>query len=96
MQKNMRGQSRSRAKCLLFQDLKHKPAVNEADPTLAAITTPASVPPEQAISNRSLIQAVKAVNEAGNLGNNKEVTFQIDRTTKLPVIQIVDRSTAGI
>jgi uncharacterized FlaG/YvyC family protein len=67
--------------------------VNGADSTLPAIPTSAVVPQEQTINNRALIQAVKVVNEAGTLGNNKEVTFQIDRTTKLPVIQIVDRST---
>lgn len=62
-------------------------------PTLATVSSPAPVPPEQAANNRNLIQAVKAVNEAGTFGENNEITFQIDRNSHLPVIQIIDRST---
>ena len=67
-----------------------------AAPALAAIPTPAQVPPEQAANNRNLIQAVKAVNEAGTLGDNNEITFQMDRNSRLPVIQIIDRSTKQV
>ncbi len=63
--------------------------------TLAAIPNPEGVPPAQAAANRSLIQAVKTVNDAGTLGEN-EITFQIDRTSHLPVVQIVDRSTQKV
>jgi uncharacterized FlaG/YvyC family protein len=66
-----------------------------AAPALAAIPTPA-VPPEQAANNRNLIQAVKAVNEAGTLGEQNEITFQMDRNSRLPVIQIIDRSTKQV
>jgi len=67
-----------------------------AAPALAAIPTPAQGPPEQAANNRNLIQAVKAVNEAGTLGDNNEITFQMDRNSRLPVIQIIDRSTKQV
>ena len=67
-----------------------------AAPALAAISTSTQVPPEQAANNRNLIQAVKAVNEAGTLGDNNEITFQMDRNSRLPVIQIIDRSTKQV
>lgn len=67
--------------------------LNGTSTALAAIPTPAPIPPEQAANNRSLIQAVKAVNEAGTFGENNEITFQIDRNSRLPLIRIIDRST---
>ena len=67
-----------------------------AAPALAAIPTPVQVPPEQAANNRNLIQAVKAVNEAGTLGDSNEITFQMDRNSHLPVIKIIDRSTKQV
>ena len=65
-------------------------------PALAAVPTPAQVPPEQAANNRSLVRAVQAVNEAGAFGDNNEITFQIDRTSHMPLIQIIDRSTKQV
>ncbi len=56
---------------------------------------PEPVPPEQAAANRDLVQAVKTVNAAGGLGNN-EITFQMDRTTKMPVIRIIDKDTKEV
>jgi uncharacterized FlaG/YvyC family protein len=61
--------------------------------SLAAIPTPERVPPEQAAANRDLVQAVKAVNEAGTFGDNNEITFQIDRASHLPLVRIIDRTT---
>ena len=70
--------------------------VNGVAPALAAIPTLAPVPPEQAANNRNLIQAIKAVNEAGTFGDNNEITFQIDRNSRRPVVQIIDRSTKKV
>ena len=56
---------------------------------------PEPLPPEQAAANRELVQAVKTVNAAGALGNN-EITFQMDRTTKMPVIRIIDKDTKEV
>jgi uncharacterized FlaG/YvyC family protein len=69
---------------------------NAAASTLAAIPTPESVPPAQAAANRSLIQAVNTVNGSGTLGNNNELTFQIDRASHLAIVQIIDRSTKKV
>lgn len=70
--------------------------LNGAAPALAAIPTPAPVAPEEAANNRNLIQAVKAVNEAGTFGDNNEITFQFDRNSRQPIVQIIDRSTKQV
>lgn len=57
---------------------------------------PEPIPPEQAAANRELVQAVKAVNADGLLGSNNELTFQMDRTTKMPVIRIIDKDTKEV
>jgi uncharacterized FlaG/YvyC family protein len=68
-------------------------AAAAAAAALATIPPPERVPPEQAAANHELIQAVKAVNEAGTFGENNEITFQIDRNSHLPVVRIIDRTT---
>jgi uncharacterized FlaG/YvyC family protein len=64
---------------------------NGSAPTLAA--TPAPIPPEQAAANRDLLQAVRTLNTAAAFGEQNEITFQVDRASRLPVIRIVDRNT---
>jgi uncharacterized FlaG/YvyC family protein len=58
-----------------------------------AVSTPAPVAPEQLAENRDLIQAVKALNAAASFGDDNELAFLMDRTTRLPVIRIVNRKT---
>jgi len=61
----------------------------------APVTT--SEPAQQELAqNRELIQAVKALNEAGLLGQNNELTFALDRQTQRPVVRIVDRATGEV
>jgi uncharacterized FlaG/YvyC family protein len=57
------------------------------------VAAPAPAAPEQAAENRDLVQAVKAVNASASLGDNNELTFQLDRNTRLPIIRIVNRKT---
>ena len=57
------------------------------------VSTPAPVAPEQLAENRDLIQAVKALNAAASFGDDNELAFLMDRTTRLPVIRIVNRKT---
>jgi len=64
-------------------------------PLFATLPSPEPVPSQQAAQNRALIQAVRAVNAAGRF-RNYEVTFQMDRKLRLPVIRIVDRTTNEI
>jgi flagellar protein FlaG len=44
-------------------------------------------------ANREVIQAVRAVNASGKLGDRNELTFSVDRRTRRPVITIVNRDT---
>jgi len=67
-----------------------------ATTALPLVRTPAPVSPEHAAGNRSLIQAVKAVNQAETFGDNYEITFQFDRNSRLPVIRIVNRGTNDV
>ena len=59
-------------------------------------TTPAPAPPEQAMENRDIVQAVKALNAAQSFGDNNELSFMVDRGTKLPVIRIVNKETKEV
>ena len=62
-------------------------------PGPAPVSAPAPVTPEQLAENRDLVQAVKALNAAASFGDNNELTFLLDRKTRLPVIRIVNRKT---
>jgi hypothetical protein len=46
--------------------------------------------------NRSVSAGVQAVNDAGYLGDGREVTVSVDQETKRPVIQVVDTSTKEV
>ena len=62
------------------------------------LNTAAPAPPDQAqaAENRNLVQAVKAVNSAQSFGDQNELSFTLDRNTRLPVIRIVDRTTRKV
>jgi uncharacterized FlaG/YvyC family protein len=62
---------------------------------LAAVA-PAPAAPEHAVENRDIVQAVKALNAAQTFGDSNELSFLLDRNTKLPVIRIVNRSTKEV
>jgi flagellar protein FlaG len=47
-------------------------------------------------ANREVIQAVRAVNASGTLGDRNQLTFTLDRRTRRPVITIVNRATNEI
>jgi uncharacterized FlaG/YvyC family protein len=53
----------------------------------------APVAPSQAAGNRDVVQAVKALNAAETFGDSNELTFQLDRNTRQPVIRIINRKT---
>ncbi|MBZ5596286.1 MAG: flagellar protein FlaG [Acidobacteriia bacterium] len=68
--------------------------VNGVGPIPAA--TPAPVAPEQVAENRDIVQAVKALNAASSFGDSNELSFMLDRNTKLPVIRIVNKNTKEV
>jgi len=57
-----------------------------------------SVPPtaEQLAAHREIVTAVAAVNKAELLGQDNELAFTMDRESRRPVIQIVDRRTKEV
>ena len=62
----------------------------------AAISTPKQANAEQAPAQRELIRAVKTVNESGALGQDRELTFALDRETKRVVVWLVDKTTREV
>jgi uncharacterized FlaG/YvyC family protein len=64
------------------------PSIGQTAP-VSLSPSPAARPPEQ----RDLIQAVMALNAAELFGDNNEVTFVMDRTSRRAVVRIVDRAT---
>jgi flagellar protein FlaG len=60
------------------------------------ISAPAPPDQAQAAENRNLVRAVKAVNSAQSFGDQNELSFTLDRNTRLPVIRIVDRNTKEV
>jgi uncharacterized FlaG/YvyC family protein len=66
--------------------------VNRSSANPAATTAPA-IPAEKAAENREVIQAVKALNGAELLGQDKQLVFQRDEQTRRIVIRVVNRQT---
>jgi flagellar protein FlaG len=61
--------------------------------TVAAATQNAvQMPPEQ----KQLVQAVKAINKTELFGEGNELTFQMDRETRRPIIRLVDSRTKEV
>jgi len=48
---------------------------------------------EQQGEQRELIQAIKAINASGMLGDQNMLTFTVDSATRRTVVRIVDRET---
>jgi flagellar protein FlaG len=46
--------------------------------------------------NRQMAQAVRTVNESGNLPTDRELTIALDRHSGEPVIRLVDRQTREV
>jgi flagellar protein FlaG len=58
--------------------------------------TPSPTVPEKVTEQRDLIRAVHALNAAGMFGNNRELSFSLDRETRRPVIRIIDSETKEV
>ena len=65
-------------------------------PHVVSPIEPATPRPIPGADQRSLIQAVKSVNEAQSFGVNRELTFAIDRKTRRVVIRLVNPETGEI
>lgn len=61
------------------------------------VLAPVEVPtPDQTAARRELVKAVKAVNQAGLYGSGRELTYSVDRGTKLLVAKVVDQTTGKV
>jgi len=54
------------------------------------------VPPDELAQRQQLIQAVRAVNKSELLGQNNELTFVLDRTTRKALVRVIDRKTKEV
>ncbi len=63
---------------------------------VAALTPTAVAPTDKAVETRDLVQAVKALNGSGLLGQENELLFQRDPETRHVVIRVVDRKTKEV
>src|SRR5947208_12836510 len=45
---------------------------------------------------RQVSKAVSQLNDTGTAGQGKEITFSIDRATRLPVVKVVDTNTKEV
>jgi len=54
------------------------------------------VSPREAAERRELVKAVRAINETRLLGEDREVTFGLDRESRKTVLKIVNRETQEV
>jgi uncharacterized FlaG/YvyC family protein len=64
--------------------------VNRTAVPVAAVT---DIPPEQAAENRTIVQAVKAVNASEMFGQDNQLVFQRDLSTQRMVVQVINPKT---
>ena len=48
------------------------------------------------LDRRQIIAAVRSVNRAELLGDNRELAFRMDRESQRPVVQVLDRETKEV
>jgi len=66
-------------------------AIHRIAPAVPTVAAPTSS--EQATPGREVVQAVKALNQTEMFGQDNELEFQRDQTSRRMVIRIVNRKT---
>jgi uncharacterized FlaG/YvyC family protein len=61
--------------------------------TNVPVSTAHQIPPQQAAENRSIVQAVKALNGTEMFGQDNQLTFQRDPQSQRMVIQVINSET---
>ena len=69
--------------------------ITSLQPAASSVVASPQVSVQDAAQRRQVLQAAKAVNESGVLGEN-QLEFSLDRQTHRPVIRIVDRTTQKV
>jgi uncharacterized FlaG/YvyC family protein len=75
------------------------PAITQTEAPLKTVVANQAAPgvtPEARVFNRSVSRGVQTLNEAGYVGEGREVTFSVDSATKRPVIKVVDTATKEV
>ena len=62
----------------------------------APVVAPLEKTPKEAAENRSIIQAVKAVNQSEMFGQDNSLTFQRDPYTKRMVVLVINKHTQEV
>ena len=62
----------------------------------ASVVAPLETTLKEAAENRTVIQAVKAVNQAGMFGQDNFLTFQRDPYTKRMVVLVINKHTQEV
>ena len=60
------------------------------------VTVQQNIPAEELAQRQQLIQAVREVNKSEMLGENNELTFLFDRTTRRAIVRVIDRKTKDV
>lgn len=68
-------------------------AINNAVPVTLADLGPTRMLTQD---QRTLIQAIKAVNASGSLGDENEVTYSVDRAARQVVVKLVNKKTGDV
>ncbi len=62
-----------------------------------AVSSPETVlTPREAAERRELVKAVRAINENRLLGEDREVTFGLDRESRRTVLRIINKETQEV
>ena len=69
-------------------------SVDQQRPLPVAAQQP--VPAEELAERQQLIQAVREANKSEMLGENNELTFMFDRTTRKAIVRVIDRTTKDV
>ena len=64
--------------------------------TSASVVAVVARSPEQRALTQEVLRAVTRLNDVSYAGQGREITFSIDRTTRLPVVKVVNSETKEI
>jgi uncharacterized FlaG/YvyC family protein len=70
--------------------------ISTCQSSVAALAPTAAVPTDKSVENREIVQAIRALNAAGLLGQENELLFQRDPESHHVVIRLVDRKTKEV
>ena len=64
--------------------------------TQSALKAPEVTTLEERAQNRAVSAGIQTLNEAGYVGEGREVTFSFDQATRTPIVRVVDTATKEV